>query len=201
MRWIGIIISLMGFFAVSSAAQTTRPANATWESAVEQFTRDILDGELVRVRADLDGQTIIRQFGAPETCDAVLLMDRVRQASLLGQHAYDGPPATLASDIAADFRSAGNVPDDFRQYMNPQDTQQMQQANQIAGQWINDMLQATPQDPIGVVVCWQGGTPDPELGATRPQPLFVLVKGRQVTPGDYRITQIVFGNPLSAGRP
>ena len=200
MRWIWVVISILGFFAASSAAQSTRPA-VTWESAVEQFTRDILDGELVRVRLDLDEKTIIRQFGAQVTCDTVLLMDRVRQASLLGQHAYDGPPGTLAADIAADFRSAGNVPDDFRQYMNPQDEQLMQQANQIARQWVIDMLQATTQDPIGVVVCWQEGIRDPELGATRPQPLFVLVKGRQTAEGDFRVTQVIFGNPLAAGRP
>lgn len=201
MRWFGIGITLLCFLAASAAAQSTRPANTTWESTVEQFTRDILDGQLVRVRADLDGRTVIRQFGAQETCDIVLLMDRIRQASLLGQHAYDGLPETLAGDIAADFRSGGNIPDDFRQYMSPQDEQQLSQANQIARQWVGDVLQAQPQDSIGVVACWQGGIRDAELGSTRPQPLFVLVKGREAAPGDWRITHIVFGNPLAGSHP
>ncbi|MCC7349181.1 MAG: hypothetical protein IT446_01305 [Phycisphaerales bacterium] len=201
MRWFWIVMGLLGVFGATSAAQSTRPARMTWESAVEQFTRDVLDGELVGVRANLDEKTIIRQFGAQETCDLVLLMDRIREASLLGQHAYDDLPATMAGDIAADFRSAGNVPDDFRQYMNPQDEQQMQQANQIARQWVGDVLSAAEQEPVGIIVCWQGGTHDAELGATRPQPLFVLVKGRRNVDGEYRIAQIVFGNPLSSGKP
>jgi hypothetical protein len=162
MRWFWLVMSLLGFMSASAAAQSTRPANLSWESTVERFTRNVLDGESAHLRANLDGQAVIRQFGTQETCDLALLVDRIRQASLLGQHAYEGLPGALATDIASDFRTAGNVPDDFRQYMNPQDEQQMQQANQIARQWLGEVLSADPQDPVGIIVCWQGGTHDPD---------------------------------------
>lgn len=110
---------------------------------------------------------------------------------LIGAHAYSHPPMVMAADLAADFKNAEAVPDDTRRRMVPADESEMKRANATAVQWLTDVLKASNGEKVGVIVIWTSALPTVSAG----EMTFVLVKGAEISPGEWRIGHVVYGYP------
>src|SRR5688500_15206973 len=93
-------------------AQTTKPAAAeapshapavalTWSETVEIVGVATEKGDVPTVAATLTRDAVVRSFETQEPAGARMLVDAAAGWKLLGAHAYEFPPPTLASDIAA----------------------------------------------------------------------------------------------------
>ena len=153
--------------------------------------------DLTALQKMLHPSPIIRPFGsdAPQTHERVL--GATTGSTVLGVHAYDKAPTTLASDLSNDFSSAGDtVPQSVREGMVPPDEAAARRANETAGQWLMQVLQPDKHEVTGVIVLW----PHPRgrgLAAEVRRATFVLVKGEKVD-GEYVFRQITFGDPLES---
>src|SRR5687768_8083721 len=99
-------------------AQTTKPAAAegsspahapaavalTWSETVEIVGVATEKGDVPTVAATLTRDATVRSFETQEPAGARMLVDAAAGWKLLGAHAYEFPPPTLASDIAADVK-------------------------------------------------------------------------------------------------
>jgi hypothetical protein len=82
--------------------------------------------------------------------------------------------------------------------MSPPDDAAMKEANATAAQWMGDTLGAADAQPVAAILFWcDGSDSDKRLGI--PSGLvFVLVKGREVDKGRFKIDLIAYGNPVTA---
>jgi hypothetical protein len=104
----------------------------------------------------------------------------------LGAHAYEFPPATLASDIAADVKASTLVPDADKRKIVPLDDADAARANTTAADWMAQSLGAERDHLVGVAVFWNVKTN---------RPMFVLMKGQR-TGGTHVVKQAVYGDPM-----
>ena len=187
----------------TAAAQTTRPADAgpapaaphapqvtqvlTWSETVEVVGKATERGDVTSVAAMLARDALVRPFERNELAGARMLVDAAAGWKLLGAHAYEFPPPTLASDIAADVKSAGFVPDEEKRKIVPLDDAEAARANNTAADWVAQTLGAERDQLVGVAVFWN-------LKTSRP--MFVLMKG--LRSGDsYVVKQAVYGDPMA----
>lgn len=180
-------------------AQTTQPAApagpsaapVTWAATVELFARSTEQGELPGVIALLTGDAQLRSFDAPNLPAAARAMvDAAADWKLLGAHAYDFPPASLAADIANDVKGSELVPEAEKRKLIPLDDAEKARANTTAADWVAQALAARRDQQVGVALYWH-------MKANRP--MFVLMKGHQS--GDaYAINLAVYGDPMAARR-
>jgi hypothetical protein len=115
--------------------------------------------------------------------------------SALGVHAYTKTPATLATDLAADFRDNESVSQSVRRQMVPPDDAATKRADVTAAQWLRQILQPEKEQPIGVIVLWPDVRKNGGSSSATPWPTFVLVKGEATGEG-FRITRLIYGDPL-----
>jgi hypothetical protein len=193
---LALVASLLS--AIPAAGQTTQPAGDSWATTVSAFARSLADSDPAAVLPWLDDNVAVQAFDA-KTADAVRLLARVRGGTLITTQAYTQAPASMASDVAAAFRSAA-VPDEIKLRMIPQSEGQMLRANQIAGQWLAESLVAKREDLVGAIVfCCAHGTPG-ATGSPAPEIVFVLVKGSAAEADHPRIQRIMFGDPVKQVR-
>jgi hypothetical protein len=207
-------------FAVASVArgQTTRAADRTpppatasraapataeqaWPRAMETFRKALLGGDLDAMDRLLAPRSAIRRFEGPQTEGAWELFERVQKSTLVGAHAYLHPPMVMAADLSADFKTAAAVPERAKARFVVDDETDIKRANATAAQWIGETLGARNGTPVGVVVLW---TPRPAPPGVTPvsadgghDVVFVLCRGEEVKPGEYRITTVVYGRPTA----
>jgi len=80
----------------------------------------------------------------------------------------------------------------------------MKRANATAVGWVVEQLGARANVPIGVIVLWMprpasiGST---ETDATVYDAVFVLCRGEEVAPREYKFTTVIFGNPVPQTNP
>jgi hypothetical protein len=138
---------------------------------------------------------VIRPFSSEALQTHARLLGATTGATVLGVHAYEKPPTTLASDLAEDFASAGEVvPQHVREGMVPPDDAAARRANETAAEWLVQVLQPEKHEVSGVIVLWPP-TRSRTLAAQPRRAIFVLVKGEPVD-GQYVLRQITFGDPL-----
>jgi len=174
--------------------------SASWQHVVEQMTQQLAGQDLPALRNLLAGGTpIIRNFSSDSATTVERLLASTTQAKLLGSHAYDKIPATLASDLAGDFHNAGDVvPQQVQKDMTPRDPGAERRANDTAAAWITQVLQPKKDQPVGVIVFWPMERRLPTDTSAR-RAIFVLIKG-QSTGDTFVIQQITFGDPLETPR-
>lgn len=188
--------------AGSAWAQTTKPAEQQWVQVVKEFTRAVAAGEDAAVAPLLSSSLSIRAFDSRADSLAAL-MARAGKGQLLGAHADMHEPLSMAAALAADFKTATDVPEQVKRHMVPANDAEMTRANATAVQWLSLELQARSGDPVAVITLWCSRAPDPlprasDPGAVDMEPIFILLKGEETTSGQFRIKTVVFGNPLPA---
>ena len=186
-----------------AAATTTAPqaeaSEPNWQQVLDQLSQRLVGQDLAPVRSALRSDVVVRAFASDSTTTIERLVASTTQCKLLGTHAYPKLPATLASDLAADFHGAGDlIPESVLRDMTPVDSAAEKRANETAAAWVQQVLQPTHEQPIGVIVFWPTSRRLPEETMSR-RAIFVLVKATQVH-GSYVIQQLTFGDPLELPR-
>ena len=175
----------------SALAQTTRPAApAGWSAAVEQVARATAVGDVPLVVASLTRDAAVRSFESPEPGAARTLVDAAAGWKLLGTHAFEFPPASLAADISADVERSDVVPTADKRRIVPLDNAEAARANTTAADWVARTLGVERDHLAGVAVFW-------DVRANRPA--FLLVRGeRSGNGGDaYAVKLAVYGDPMA----
>lgn len=176
-------------WAGSVSAQTTQPAApATWFATVEQLAKGTEKGDVPLVAASLTRDATVRSFESPEPAAARTLVDAAAEWKLLGTHAYEFPPVSLAVDIAADVKNSDLVSEADKRKIIPLDAAEAARANSTAADWVSRTLGAERDHLIGVAVFWSMRTN---------RPVFVLMKGEPGR-GDvaFAVKLAVYGDPM-----
>lgn len=151
--------------------------------------------DLAALQKMMQPSPVIRPFSSEALQTHERLLGATTGSKLLGVHAYEKPPAGLATDLANDFNDAGEeVPQSVREGMLPTDVDSARRANDTAGQWLVQVLQPQKDEVMGVIVLWPKALGRALAGAPT-RATFVLVKGEKVN-GAYVLRQITFGDPL-----
>jgi hypothetical protein len=132
------------------------------------------------------------------------MIGRVTHSTIVGQHAYLHPPLVMAADVAADFKNAAAIPEKAKaRYLIDEDSE-MKRANATAVQWVVEQLEARAGLPVGVIVLWTPRPVSPGVAATDAvnyDVIFVLCRGEEVSPNEFKINAVVYGNPIPGGNP
>jgi hypothetical protein len=198
---VSILLSVAASPLVARAEQaTTRPAaGATWPDATARLSRALVGKDITEVASVLAGVEKVSRFGSDtfETPDR--LLSQTTGMIVLGVHAYAKPPGTLASDLASDFRDNDTVPQTVRRQMVPPDENASKRADITAAQWLVQVLKPAKEQSVGVLVLWPDTRHKGAGASSSSRPTFVLVKGESTVDG-YRITQLIYGDPLNGDR-
>jgi hypothetical protein len=199
---VTFVLMSIAFASPARAQQaSTRPVAAqTWPEATARLSRALVGKDITEVAAVVAGIEKMCRFGS----DAFETPDRLLSATtgmaVLGVHAYPKTPATLASDLAGDFRDNESIPLSVRRQMIPPDDAATKRADVTAAQWLAQLLRPDPEQPVGVVVLWPDARRKAGAASSAPvRPAFVLVKG-EATPDGFRFSQLVYGDPLQTDR-
>jgi hypothetical protein len=184
--------------AVAEAA-VAAPELQAWPKAVEAFAAALVRGDAASAESALTSRSLLRRFDGSAGVEVARLTERTAKATLIGQHGYLHPPLVMAADIAADFKNATVVPDKAKVKFLVDDPAEIKRANATAVQWVVEQLNARAGMPVGVIVLWTPRPPVP--GATTSEPVvydtvFVLCRGEEVGPQEFKIDTVVFGSPI-----
>jgi hypothetical protein len=180
--WVALTCSAL------ASAQTTRPAGppATWSATVQQLARATEKADVPLVTATLSRDASLRSFETTDQAAARSLVDAAADWKLLGTHAYEFPPASLAVDIAADVKGSDLVPEAEKRKIIPLDDAEAARANTTAADWVAQTLAADRNQLVGVAVFWHIRTN---------RPMFVLMKG-QPAGETFTVRTAVYGDPM-----
>jgi hypothetical protein len=193
---------------VVSSTTTSAPATATtvvehseksdWSQSMNRLASLLAGNDLTALLKAMEpAPPVIRAFATDGLQTPERLLGATTGSKILGVHAYDKPPTTLASDLADDFSSAGDaVPQRVREGMLPPDATAAKRANETAGQWLTQVLQPKGDEVTGVIVLW----PQPKGRAgvdASTRATFVLIKAVK-SDGLYTLKQMTFGDPLES---
>lgn len=172
-------------------------AHSDWSQTVNRLAALLASTDLIGLQGMLQPSPVIRPFGSDALQTHERLLGATTGSTVLGVHAYDQPPTTLASDLANDFSAAGDaVPVNVREGMVPRDPDAARRANDTARQWLAHVLQPREGEVLGVIVLWPP-TRGRSIASAPKRATFVLVKGEKVD-GAYVLRQITFGDPLES---
>jgi hypothetical protein len=187
--------------APPDAASTPAPADAVvneradWSSTMNRLATLLADKDLPALQHMLNPSPVIRPFGSDALQTHERLLGTTTGSTVIGVHAYDKIPTTLASDLSNDFTAAGDVvPQSVREGMVPPDEAAAKRANETAADWLVQVLQPEKHEVMGVVILWPALRGHAIAGDPK-RAIFVLVKGEKVD-GIYALRQISFGDPL-----
>jgi hypothetical protein len=200
---------MAAFAAFAQTTQPSKPAAAdslsqAWPRTVELLAKALAKGDTAEAESAMSSRVMVRAFDSSATLEIAALLRRVGKSTLVGQHGYIQAPLVMAADIAADFKNAASIDEKAKAKFLIDDDNDMKRANSTAAQWAAEQLGTTPGTPTGVIVLW---TPRPApLGtATSDAPqydaVFVLCRGEEVNPNEFKITLIAFGNPAPQANP
>lgn len=185
---------LCAILFVCSAFGQTKQSRTGWADAIKQFGASVVEGDLRSARAVCISPMPVRTLDSEATVDLPSLVLMTDGGRLLASHGYIHPPTTMAADLAKDFKNASDIPDGVRTQMTPSDPEQMRSANATAASWFAQVLQIADKTPVGVIVIWP--TSGDRIARESPSPVFILVRGAEVSAGDFRITGVAFGAPV-----
>jgi hypothetical protein len=183
--------------SASAAGQTTQPADDTWLGVVQTAAASLSTGDAASLRPVLADKYTLHNFAGGREGEWPAAVETLGDATVLGTHAMVYPPLAVAAEVAADVKSAPQLPEKIRERFIPLDEIEMKRANATAVQWIKETLGAENGDPIALIVMWVDPTA-PNAGERPNTLLFVLLRGKATPEGTYRITHVVYGDPLPA---
>jgi hypothetical protein len=186
------LASLVAVGAVAIGQTTTQPAVAAWSAVADQFTAALLKGETKAASSLATDPITIVRVGSVESIELATLVHHATGGTVLASHIYSFPPLAMAADLAADFKTASQVPDSLKELMIPQDDEGMKRANATAIQWLAQALGAEKGTPVAVVLLLPVTPPDAKAPAV---PLLVLIKGDQGLDGAIHVSRVVYGTP------
>ena len=158
----------------------------TWSAAVQTLARAAVAADVPLVSATLSRDASLRCFETSDQAGPQTLVDSATDWKLLGTHAYEFPPTSLASDIAADVKGSDLVPDAEKRKIIPIDEAEAARANTTAADWVAQTVAAERNQLVGVAVFWHIRTN---------RPMFVLMKGQQA--GEtFNVKTAVYGDPM-----
>jgi len=195
---IGFILAVM-FSASSLCAQTTQPSSPlAWPAVVCSAAEALVADDVATFRSLMNEKASIRTF--QKDGDVDVTCKAIQGARILGAHAYINPPLVMAADLAADFKNATDLPEEIRKRMLPVDDDDMKRANATAAQWVASALAAHPGEFVAVIVVWKDESVQPvsltDQAPSQGAVQFVLLKGEEIAPGDFRISLALMGKPF-----
>ena len=197
---MSIIIAALLVAAETAGGQSTRPVTGPspqWAGTEAAFVKAISDGDPALIASQLDSGATIRQFGDPALNTITELLERVGGGRIVAAHAYTGPPTGLPEDLAADFKAASGLPASVVQDMSVDDPAR-QHAADVAVKWVISILGVAKGEPIGLAVFVPPASTDSGAVETNAavHPVFMLISARLDDQGQFKITHVVFGDPL-----
>ena len=194
---IAVVLLAVSLGATAAGGQTTQPAGAPWPKLVKALAQALISADRSALDTLVDDRVLICRFDGTIAEPSIRLKERAAKATLVGAHGYMHPPLVMAADIAADFKNCPSIPDEVKRHMIPEDDAEMQRANATAVQWVTEMLQITTNQPVGVIVLWCAPSASGAATGTsdQPQTVFLLIKGQETAPDQFRLRQIVYGHP------
>jgi hypothetical protein len=204
---ISIIAFIVALFVLPAWGQSTQPTEKTakpaaaeqaWPRQLESLAKALAKGDPAEVAPMFATRAAIHGFESRQLLEVSDLLQSLANSTLVGQHAYLHPPLAMAADIAADFKNAASIGEKEKAKFLVEDEHDMKLANSTAVQWVAEQLGARAA-PIGVIVLWTPRlAPAGSTGedATVYDALFVLCRGEEITPNEFKITAAVFGNPI-----
>ena len=200
-RFRASVVACVLLLPVVAWAQTTQPATPRdWPAMTQGLAAALVGNELPALQAMLEPAPVIRTFSS-DAQQAARLLGMTSGSRVVAVHAYPAIPQSLASDLAEDFRAAGDaIPELTRQQMIPSDETAARRANATAASWIASVLRQdeSASTPIAVIVLWPAERKSRLEGPAR-RAIFVVARGQRR--GDHFIFhEIVFGDPLEPPR-
>ncbi len=187
------IILMLGAFA---GGQTTQPSGqssgpevmeAAWERQVSSLAAAVAAHDSPGLQGLVTAGCEVRRFNGQRDPDLAELVEFTSDKSVLGDHAYLYPPATVAADIARDVTSSVLVSEFIKKTLAMDDKRDQP----VVMRWLAQSLGAQDNEPIAIIVLWETSA-DPD---DRHRPNFILIKGER--DGDaFKFAQIVYGDPL-----
>lgn len=198
----GVVLLVCGADLSGQATQpTSHPAVRDWPQTVQAAADAMAHNKPAALEALLAPSAVVREFAddTPRSPERATLA--MKGSTLLGVHAYPATPSSLASDLADDLRSAGEVvPEQTRQHMIPADEATARRADATAAQWIDSVLRRDDGEshPTGVLLFWTEARKS-RLERSERRAVFVVLQG--IREGNaFRIKQVVLGDPLETHR-
>lgn len=182
---------------VGTAPVAEAPVSQAWPKAVETLAKALSKGDVAQTAEVLSSRPMIHRFDNLQTVETSVVLRRLGKSTLVGQHAYMQAPLVMAADIAADFKNAASIDEKSKAEFLIDDDTEMRRANETAANWVGEQLGKEAGVPIGVIVLW---TPRPAATAGGEtaiyDAIFVLCKGEEVNPNEFKITMLIFGSPV-----
>jgi len=184
-----LIVLMLGTLAGGQTTQPSRPEVlvAAWERQVSSLAAAVAAHDSPGLQTLVPSGCAVCRFNGHRDADLAALVDFISDKSVLGDHAYLYPPATVAADIARDVNSSALVSEFIKKTMALDDRRDQA----VVLRWLAQSLGAQDNVPIAVIVLWETG-PDPD---DRRRPNFILIQGEKDGDG-FKFGQIVYGDPL-----
>lgn len=198
-------------FCASARAQTTQPTEKSeqgWLKTVSDVAKALVGGDLTATESAMASRSAVRRFDGAGSDELWRLAERAAgrldaKSKIIGYHAYVYPPLAMAADIAADFKTAIAVPDRVKEKFIVDDPDQMKRANSTAVQWVSEQIGAQKGVPVGVIVLWCPSPAAPEStekNVPTYEVMFVLMKGEEAAPREFKVNSVVYGWPVGDDR-
>src|SRR5688572_9056926 len=165
--------------------------NSDWSQRLNRLALLLAGTDLTALQRALEPAPAIRAFASDALQAPERLLGTTTGSKILGVHAYEKVPATLASDLAGDFSSAGDaVPQSVRDGMQPRDAAAEKKANETAAHWLTQVLHPEKDEVTGVIVLWPQPRGRSIAAAAPTRATFVLVKAARSADGTYMFRHI-----------
>ena len=180
--------------ASTSVVETDRP---DWATVVDQLSQALVEDDARGVLSLITSAASLQPFDRSSASGLQTLLACTSGKTLVSARAYDTPGATVASDIAADLRNATDLDVEVRKLLVPESDSQIRRANETALKWLHSELEASAQDPIGVIVLYEKDRAARQSRSFK----FVLIKGERDAQQTFLVSRVVFGDPLDSKPP
>jgi hypothetical protein len=190
MRWLLATLAVL-CFCCEAAGQTTRPSPPGWDRTVQSLSA--ASGDEDAIGNLLASGCIVHKFGDDHNSTVKSLCDFLSIQAPVGEHAYIFPPQNMAADIAADVGASPLISDQIKHDLALDDPIARNAAAEVAVKWAQQVLHADANTPIGLIILWDAHADEDDQRRLA----FVLAKGEAQPDGQYKITAIVWGNPLN----
>jgi hypothetical protein len=184
------IILMVGLIATAQTTQPSEPevAQAAWERQVSSLAAAVAAHDASGLQSLVPSDCAVSRFSGQRDPDLASLVDFASDKSVLGDHAYLFPPATVAADIARDVNASGLVSEFIKKTL----ALDGRRDQPVVLRWLAQALAPEDNTPIAVIVLWDS-TPDPD---DRHRPIFILIKAAK-DGEQFKFGQIVYGDPLN----
>jgi hypothetical protein len=198
--WITVVLMLGGIGVARASGQSPDPTRP-WSQTVHELADAIVGaGDNDALAGVLPAGVPIRRFDRSDREDRLSLRSITAGAAVVACLSYESAPTTVASDLSAHLAEAAFIPESIRLEFAVPAGAGGKRANDIASQWVMGTLQPGVQQPVAIIVLWR----ERPVGTSTQQPqgtlVFILIKGREISPDDYRTSLLVYGTTAQVVR-